>query len=378
MTAGRLRLAAALLAVVSLAGCGDGNEETADRGATPAVAALTPAATPAMPPAPESAPPAMAATPPVIKAPIAPAAEPAVPPAPDAAPPAVAVVAPPPVEIVPPVAAAEAAPPAAEPAPAPPPAAVTPNFGDPALLARIAAADPDAGLLFSTRCRGCHNFGEGQGTLIGPNLYGIVGAAVGRTEGFAYSPTLRALGTEGALWTYDRIEAFLTDPATAAPGTRMGFPGIPNEVDRANVIAYLRTLAAEPAPLPVAEGPAQPGVVNGLNPLMFDQLQAIRGRNTYDEYGCGNCHGPTLRGETGGAGVGPPLLGEAFAAKWLQGDVYRLYRYIRTNMPPDDRGGIEDNLYVAIVAFLAYENGRPARGVWLPTDRETLEAMGFH
>ena len=51
-------------------------------------------------------------------------------------------------------------------------------------------------------------------------------------------------------WDYDHLNHFLTSPKAYAPGTKMTFAGISKDSDRANVIAYLRTLADEPPPLP--------------------------------------------------------------------------------------------------------------------------------
>ena len=38
------------------------------------------------------------------------------------------------------------------------------------------------------------------------------------------------------------MDRWLTNPARVAPGTTMGFPGIADPLERADVIAYLQTL----------------------------------------------------------------------------------------------------------------------------------------
>ncbi|TIT60257.1 MAG: cytochrome c family protein, partial [Mesorhizobium sp.] len=69
-------------------------------------------------------------------------------------------------------------------------------------------------------------------------------------------------GTEK--WTYDNINHFITSPKKFVKGTAMGFAGLPKDEDRANVIAYLRTLSDNPKPLPApgaaadASAPAKP------------------------------------------------------------------------------------------------------------------------
>jgi cytochrome c len=50
-------------------------------------------------------------------------------------------------------------------------------------------------------------------------------------------------------WTYENLNAFLLKPRDYAKGTKMTFAGLRKDSDRANVIAYLRTLADTPAPL---------------------------------------------------------------------------------------------------------------------------------
>jgi cytochrome c len=85
-------------------------------------------------------------------------------------------------------------------------------------------------------------------TASGPNLYGIVGANHARVAGFNYSQANRALADKP--WDYEALNAFIARPSAAMPGTRMAFAGIGNAGQRADVIAYLRSLAAEPQPLP--------------------------------------------------------------------------------------------------------------------------------
>jgi cytochrome c len=51
-------------------------------------------------------------------------------------------------------------------------------------------------------------------------------------------------------WTYDELFKFLKSPAIDIPGTKMSFAGIRSAQDRVDLIAYLRTLADSPAPIP--------------------------------------------------------------------------------------------------------------------------------
>jgi cytochrome c len=119
----------------------------------------------------------------------------------------------------------------------------------------LASADPAAGEAYTKKvCTVCHTFNDGGKPLVGPNLYGVVAAPHDHEEGFAYSPALEKL--KGQPWTYEALNEWLFAPGKVAPGTRMTFAGIPSAKDRANVIAYLRTLSPNPVPLPKPEAAA--------------------------------------------------------------------------------------------------------------------------
>ncbi|WP_309139463.1 cytochrome c family protein [Siccirubricoccus sp. G192] len=95
-------------------------------------------------------------------------------------------------------------------------------------------------------CASCHSFNQGGRTGVGPNLYGIVGAPHGHVEGFNYSAAIK--GKQGP-WNYEELNEWLHKPSTYAPGTRMAFAGISNTQQRADVIAYLKSISPNaPAP----------------------------------------------------------------------------------------------------------------------------------
>lgn len=153
--------------------------------------------------------------------------------------------------------AAEAAPGAATPAAAPaaaapaaeaPAAAAASGGTSPALLALLTGADAQKGANVAKKCMACHTFGEGEANKSGPFLYDIVGRAEGSVADFNYSDALKAHQANGDVWTYDNLDAFLAKPSDYAPGTKMAFGGIKSETDRANLLAYLQTLSANPVP----------------------------------------------------------------------------------------------------------------------------------
>ena len=132
------------------------------------------------------------------------------------------------------------------------PAGVMPSSpgGAPQPIAdRLAAADPKVGQADTLKlgCVACHTFNEGGRAGIGPNLYGVVGGPHGHMAGFAYSAALKA---HAGPWTYEELDQWLTKPNAYAPGTKMTFAGISDPKERADVIDYLRSLSANPEPLP--------------------------------------------------------------------------------------------------------------------------------
>ncbi|MDQ1080986.1 cytochrome c family protein [Pseudoroseomonas cervicalis] len=113
----------------------------------------------------------------------------------------------------------------------------------------LAAANADAGRQLAGRlCASCHSFEQGGANRVGPNLYGVVGNHHAHLDNFNYSPAMKGLSDKP--WDYAALNEFLAAPARAIRGTRMAFAGIRDVKQRADVIAYLRSLSANPAPLP--------------------------------------------------------------------------------------------------------------------------------
>ncbi len=121
---------------------------------------------------------------------------------------------------------------------------------------RLANADPGRGKSAVRVCSTCHTFDKGGRNGIGPNLWGVVNRPRASEAGYSYSAAMKA---KGGAWTYEDLDQFLAHPQAIIPGTKMTFGGIRNARQRADVIAYLRTLSDHPAPLPQASAsPAPP------------------------------------------------------------------------------------------------------------------------
>ncbi|RFB79184.1 c-type cytochrome [Methylovirgula sp. 4M-Z18] len=111
----------------------------------------------------------------------------------------------------------------------------------------LAKADPKKGEQFTKACQACHSFDKGGPAKVGPPLYGVVGRAKGSVAGFAYSDAMKGKGGD---WSYDDINAFITNPRGFVSGTKMGFAGEKDAGHRADILAYLRTLSDSPVDFP--------------------------------------------------------------------------------------------------------------------------------
>ena len=120
----------------------------------------------------------------------------------------------------------------------------------------LASASVEKGEQSAKKCVACHTFTKGGPNRVGPNLYGVVNRPKASEGGFAYSDALKS---KGGNWSIDDLSAFLASPRTFAPGTKMTFVGLPKGSERADVIAYLNSLADNPAPLPKAAQNVPPG-----------------------------------------------------------------------------------------------------------------------
>lgn len=135
-------------------------------------------------------------------------------------------------------------------------AAGAPTVPLPILLAK---ADAKKGEATSKPCTACHTFDKGGAAKVGPPLWGVVGRAKAAVAGFAYSDALK---TKGGEWTFDDLDHFILNPKGYAPGTKMAFAGEKDPGRLADILAYLRSLSDNPAPLPQADASATPAAAS--------------------------------------------------------------------------------------------------------------------
>lgn len=89
------------------------------------------------------------------------------------------------------------------------------------------------------KCKACHTLDEGGKNLTGPNLFGIIGAEAGKSEGYKYSKGFKAKAEEGFVWDEDNLQAWLENPKKFVPKAKMVLK-LKKQKDRDNLIAYLK------------------------------------------------------------------------------------------------------------------------------------------
>lgn len=114
----------------------------------------------------------------------------------------------------------------------------------------LASADAAKGLKAFKKCAACHKVDAGASGGVGPNLYGIVGKDKGAVGGFAYSKAMIEAATALGPWTYESLNKFLEKPKSYIPGTKMSFAGVKKEGDRADLLAYLKSISPEAPAFP--------------------------------------------------------------------------------------------------------------------------------
>lgn len=103
------------------------------------------------------------------------------------------------------------------------------------------AGDTTKGAAVFNKCKACHSAAAGAPNRVGPNLWGIVGRKLGEAAGYKYSAAYEAKkGT--VTWDEATLETYLAEPKGFIPGTKMAFAGVKDPTERADLIAYLKTL----------------------------------------------------------------------------------------------------------------------------------------
>ena len=110
----------------------------------------------------------------------------------------------------------------------------------PIAAAQAQSGDAEAGRRVFNQCSACHTINQGGPNRVGPNLHGVIGRKAGSIEGFRYSANLKQLGENGLVWNEETLRPYLTNPKSVAPQGIMAFPGLRNEQQLNDLIAYLK------------------------------------------------------------------------------------------------------------------------------------------
>ena len=130
-------------------------------------------------------------------------------------------------------------------------------------------------------------------------------------------------------------------------------------VARASLIAILLGVVAIAA--------AQRTVWDGV----YTTAQADRGNASYKLF-CQNCHQEDLSGGGDGSAQAPALKGGKIMSRK---DLDNLFSYIRVWMPNDDRGSLDDQTTIDIVAYILQQNSFPDGADELKADHEALKQI---
>jgi len=119
----------------------------------------------------------------------------------------------------------------------------------------LQTADAGRGERQFAKCASCHTINQGGANGTGPNLYGVAGEPIATGHG-GYDFT-QALRSKGGTWDWENLSAWIKSPREFAPGTRMGFGGMSNPQDRADLLVYLNAQGGHlTLPPPPAAAPA--------------------------------------------------------------------------------------------------------------------------
>jgi cytochrome c2 len=89
------------------------------------------------------------------------------------------------------------------------------------------------------RCYSCHSVVKGEKGLSGPNLADLQSRPIASDPEFEYSREFKGFAKQSKRWTSTLLDRFLTNPDGLVPGNQMGFFGINDAKERAEIVAYV-------------------------------------------------------------------------------------------------------------------------------------------
>ncbi len=105
-----------------------------------------------------------------------------------------------------------------------------------------AAGDAVKGKKLAAKCQACHTLEKGGKKSLGPNLFGIIGQKAGAVKGYKYS---KAMKSSGIIWDDATFTDFVAKPKKVVKRTKMSFRGFKKATQRADLLAYFKTLGGK-------------------------------------------------------------------------------------------------------------------------------------
>ena len=120
--------------------------------------------------------------------------------------------------------------------------AIVVYFGMSFAVFGLSPGDPARGEKIYDRCIACHAIDRDR---TGPRHEGLFGRRAGSLPDFPYSAAMKGAGDKGLVWNDETLDKFLESPTKYIPGTRMGYAGVKNSQERADLIAYLKQVTQQ-------------------------------------------------------------------------------------------------------------------------------------
>lgn len=117
----------------------------------------------------------------------------------------------------------------------------------------------------------------------------------------------------------------------------------------------MRLLAATTLALLATAASARAQDLKPASAGVYKEEQAVRG-DTLFQRTCLSCHTPAFHSD------------EQFRMNWIGRTVYDLFKLLKTTMPEDNIGGLSDDDYTRVVAYILKLNGFPAGADSLSSD----------
>ena len=106
--------------------------------------------------------------------------------------------------------------------------------------AALAEGDAAKGEKVFNKCKACH-VADAETNRVGPHLKGMIGRNVASVEGFKYSEGMLEFAKTNPVWEEALFLQYIENPKAMIPKTKMVFPGLKKEDERADLLAYLKT-----------------------------------------------------------------------------------------------------------------------------------------